>query len=298
MSAGTPGGGVRSASGRLPVREVSGSRVREHEDELAGEEPMEIRVVPGSEPQRRGVPIAVTMRTPGDDFELAAGFLYSEGVLRSRRDFFQISYCTEPEEDQLFNIVNVWLRPGVHFDATRLSRSTLTTSSCGICGRGSIESVRQRAAAQPAGRFSLPWTVLRELPDRARALQTVFARTGGLHAAALFDAEGRPLLVREDVGRHNAVDKLVGNQLQQDALPASARVLLVSGRASFELVQKAALAGIPFLAAIGAPSTLAVETARSFGMTLVGFLRSDRCNVYSGPERVGPAEAPHGAAVG
>lgn len=264
--------------------EVRAARLLEREDEVAAEEPLEIRVVESGSDEPRS--IAVTMRTPGHDFELAAGFLLSEGLLHERDEIAQIAYCTESTQPQQYNQVNVHLRPGVPFDFDRFRRNVFTSSSCGICGKASLEHVRTVVGRAPVGGFRLASSVLESLPERALHEQKLFDRTGGLHASALFDAAGKLLVLREDVGRHNALDKVVGQQLLAGQLPASETVLLVSGRASFELVQKAAVAGIPFLAAIGAPSSLAVELARDQGMTLVGFLREGRYNVYAGPQRL------------
>jgi FdhD protein len=274
---------------RIRVTEVRAGASRELEDEAAAEEPLEIRVLPANAREGERYRIAVTMRTPGSDFELAAGFLASEGLLRGAEDVRRIEYCAEPGEPQEFNIVNVRLAPGVPFDAERYRRNVYTTSSCGVCGKAAIEQITTTVARRPVGRFQISPTTLGSLPERVRPSQRVFGRTGGLHAAGLFRPDGELLLAREDVGRHNAVDKLVGMRLLARALPDSNTILLVTGRAGFELVQKAAVAGIPFLAAIGAPSTLAIALAREQGMTLVGFLREDRFNIYAGAERVGPS---------
>lgn len=278
-----PGG---APSERVRVTEVHTDRSVEREDEAAAEEPLEIRVIPGGDGEAGPLRIAVTMRTPGADFELAVGFLVSEGLLREPRDVQRVAYCTEPGEPQRGNIVNVALRAGVPFDAERFRRNVYTTSSCGVCGKAAIEQVVTSVAHRPVGRFRMSAELLRGLPGRIAMSQPVFGRTGGLHAAALFRPDGTLLAVKEDVGRHNAVDKLVGRRFFDGALPDSQTVLLVTGRAGFELVQKAAVAGIPFLAAIGAPSTLAISLAQEQGMTLVGFLREGRFNLYSGAERV------------
>ncbi len=256
-------------------------------DELATEEPLEVRVAYFQAGVERRRSVAVTMRTPGNDFELAAGFLYSEGVISGPEAIDHIAYCTDVEGPQMYNVVTVHLRPGVSFDPERLSRNVYTTSSCGVCGKTSLELVRTVCPNHPVGNFRLRPEVLRQLPEALAKAQPVFARTGGLHASALFDADGKLLLAREDVGRHNAMDKLIGALLLAGKLPAANTVVLVSGRASFELVQKAVMAGIPVLAAVGAPSSLAVELAREFGLTLIGFLRGDRFNVYSGAWRIG-----------
>ncbi|MCA1218102.1 formate dehydrogenase accessory sulfurtransferase FdhD [Streptomyces sp. 8L] len=251
-------------------------------DTLVSEEPLEIRL--------NGKALAITMRTPGDDFALAAGFLVSEGVLASAADVQSIVYCAGARDDgqNTYNVVDVRLAPGVPVPDITLERNVYTTSSCGLCGKASLDAVRTTA------RFKIADTppvlvepaLLAALPDRLRAAQRVFDRTGGLHAAALFSESGELLDVREDVGRHNAVDKLVGRALREDLLPLSRAILLVSGRASFELAQKAVMAGIPVLAAVSAPSSLAVDLAAETGLTLVGFLRGPSMNVYAGDERI------------
>jgi FdhD protein len=271
---------------RIRVTEVLSDRTVEREDEAAAEEPLEVRVVPAGDPESSPYRIAVTMRTPGADFELAVGFLVSEGLLRRPADVTRVAYCTVPGEPQQYNIVNVGLAAGVPFDAERFRRNVFTSSSCGVCGKAAIEQVTATIPHRPTGQFRVPVDTLRSLPGRIAPTQRVFGRTGGLHAAALFRPDGELLLLREDVGRHNAVDKLVGNRFLANGLPESRAVLLVTGRAGFELVQKAAVAGIPFLAAIGAPSTLAITLAQEQGMTLVGFLREGRFNIYSGAERI------------
>ncbi|MCL2729897.1 MAG: formate dehydrogenase accessory sulfurtransferase FdhD [Actinomycetia bacterium] len=262
----------------LRIRDgVTGHRA----DTLVAEEPMEIRL--------NGRPLAVTMRTPGDDFALAVGFLVSEGVLASDQDVTGVVYCAGATADggNTYNVVDVTLAPGVPMPDITLERNVYTSSSCGLCGKASLDAVRT-ATRMPAGDPQQPRLtpeLLAALPDRLRAAQAVFDRTGGLHAAALFTGEGELLDVREDVGRHNAVDKLVGRALQQGLLPLHDRILMVSGRASFELVQKAVMAGIPVLAAVSAPSSLAVDLAAESGLTLVGFLRGSSMNVYSGAGR-------------
>jgi FdhD protein len=226
------------------------------------------------------------MRTPGHDAELAAGFLFTEGVVPDAEGIRDIAYATAPSPLASENVINVTLAPGTPFDAARLTRNVYTTSSCGVCGKTSLELVRAAHPERPRGDFRLAPETLSRLPGILQEGQTAFARTGGLHAAGLFDAAGTLLLLREDVGRHNAVDKLVGALLLAGRLPAPDTLLLVSGRASFELVQKALVAGVPAIAAVGAPSSLAVDVAREFGMTLVGFLREGRFNLYAGAERV------------
>ncbi|MEF9886509.1 formate dehydrogenase accessory sulfurtransferase FdhD [Streptomyces sp. P9-A4] len=273
--------------GRVTVRRRV-LRVREgvssyRPDTLAAEEPMEIRV--------GGRPLTVTMRTPGDDFDLAAGFLVSEGVVHTAADVAGIRYCAGATADggNTYNVVDIGLAPGVAAPDASLERNFYTTSSCGLCGKASLDAVRTTAAWSVAeDPLRVGTDVLAMLPDRLRAAQRVFDTTGGLHAAGLFTAEGELLCLREDVGRHNAVDKVVGHALREGLLPLRGSVLMVSGRASFELVQKAVMAGIPLLAAVSAPSSLAVDLATESGLTLVGFLRGTSMNVYTGDERLDP----------
>ncbi|MFD3781042.1 formate dehydrogenase accessory sulfurtransferase FdhD [Streptomyces sp. NPDC058612] len=252
-------------------------------DTLVAEEPLEIRL--------NGKPLAITMRTPGDDFALAVGFLVSEGVLGAATDVRAVTYCEGAAEDgtNTYNVVNVQLAPGVPVPDITLERNVYTTSSCGLCGKASLDAVRTASrfpGAAAADPVRLSAELLARFPDRLREAQKVFDRTGGLHAAGLFTAAGELLDVREDVGRHNAVDKIVGWALQAGRLPLTGAVLLVSGRASFELAQKAVMAGIPVLAAVSAPSSLAVDLALESGMTLVGFLRGPDMNIYAGEERI------------
>jgi len=275
-------------TGELSITEVSKRSSRKRFDTIATEEPLEIRVLKynNADHDWTRYSLAVTMRTPGSDFELAAGFLFSEGVVRSKSDIVKISYCADPREKQQYNIVNVYLADEVSFEPSKLSRHIYTSSSCGICGKGSIDQVKAVCWSKPVGDFKVTFDKLSSLSAKLAASQSMFNRTGGLHASGLFDIDARLLSSREDVGRHNALDKLVGSLLLKDRLPASGTILLVSGRASFELVQKAALAGMPFMAAVGAPSNLAVSLAEEYGITLVGFLRGERFNVYSSIERV------------
>ncbi|WP_121714333.1 formate dehydrogenase accessory sulfurtransferase FdhD [Streptomyces sp. E5N91] len=267
---------------RRKVIRIRDGAVSTRPDTLVAEEPLEIRL--------NGKPLAITMRTPGDDFALASGFLVSEGVLAEQRDLQNIVYCAGATVDgsNTYNVVDVKTAPGVRIPEITLERNVYTTSSCGLCGKASLDAVRTTArwpiADTPPVRVTPE--LLADLPDRLRASQRVFDRTGGLHAAALFTEDGELVDVREDVGRHNAVDKLVGRALQNGDLPLSRSVLLVSGRASFELAQKAVMAGIPVLAAVSAPSSLAVDLAAETGLTLVGFLRGSSMNVYAGEDRV------------
>ncbi len=258
---------------------------RVRRDWLATEEPLEVRVESsGSVP----VPVSVTMRTPGADFELAAGFLFGEGILPGAEAVASIRYCVDPSRDgaQQYNAVSVRLASGVEFDPESLRRNFYTTSSCGVCGKTSIEAVLGPACPRVAEGPGVRAALLLALPERLREAQAVFERTGGLHAAALFDPDGSLLSLREDVGRHNAMDKVVGAALLAGDLPLTGRILLVSGRLSFELVQKAARAGAPVLAGVSAPSSLAVELAEEAGLTLVGFLRERSFNVYTGAARI------------
>lgn len=259
---------------------IRGGMRSERADALATEEPMEIRAGgPGQEAEA----VAVTMRTPGGDFELAVGFLFTEGLI-SPGDVHRVAYCDNvPGEDQQYNIVSVTLDEP--FDRERLHRNFAATSSCGICGKAALDHVEVRCAPVAPGP-EVSADVLVSLPDRLRAGQKVFERTGGLHAAGLFTPGGELVTLREDVGRHNAVDKVIGEQLLAGRLPLTGHVLQVSGRASFEIVQKAAVAGIPIVSAVSAPSSLAVEAGERFGMTIVGFVRDGGCNVYSHAERV------------
>ncbi|HWA96967.1 MAG TPA: formate dehydrogenase accessory sulfurtransferase FdhD [Pirellulales bacterium] len=272
----------------VPVTKVSGSTERDADDTLALEEPLEIRLAF----DRQGAPtqqsISITMRTPGDDYELALGFLFTEGIVQRADDVAGVRHCGPPVgAQQLRNVVRVELRSGVAVDLGRLQRHFYTTSSCGVCGKASIDALEvvglRRVGAEL---FRVSTEVIHRLPAELRRAQAVFERTGGLHAAALFDAAGQLIALREDVGRHNAVDKLIGSQLLAGNVPLRDRLLLVSGRASFELVQKAVGAGIPLMAAVGAPSSLAVELAQRYGMTLLGFVRDDRFNVYCGRDRI------------
>ncbi len=236
-----------------------------------------------------GRALTITMRTPGDDFDLAVGFLVSEGVVRSAGDVITARYCAGATDDgtNTYNIVDVELDPAVPLPDLSLERNFYTTSSCGLCGKASLDAVRTTVAWSVADDpLEVSAALLAEIPDRLRAAQQVFERTGGLHAAGLFSAEGELLCIREDVGRHNAVDKVIGHALREGLLPLRGTILMVSGRASFELVQKAVMAGVPMLAAVSAPSSLAAELADDHGLTLVGFLRGASMNVYTGAERL------------
>jgi FdhD protein len=247
---------------------------------------MEIRVDFPFDGRREIRSVSVTMRTPGHDFDLAAGFLFCEGILPGREGLAEITYCVT-ESPQEYNVVSVRLKEAARFDPSRLSRNFYMTSSCGVCGKASLEAVGVHGVEPvPDGSLSVDPNLLGRLPDRLLEGQPGFRRTGGLHAAGLFDGEGNLLAIREDVGRHNALDKLVGDALLQDRIPLADRILVVSGRASFELMQKAAVARIPMMVAVGAPSSLAVEVAREYNLTLVGFARGESFNVYSAEGRI------------
>ncbi len=274
----------RGSKTKTRVRVVEDGRMRVRPDSLATEEPMEIRLLTGGARQT----VAVTMRTPGADFELAAGFLYGEGIVTSPEDIMKISYCVDSDLDagQQYNIVNVELRTNREYDLRSLERHFYTTSACGVCGKASLEQLELRGCPVVSPGPEVSAGTIYSLPAKLREAQGLFDATGGLHAAALFDKNGELLALREDVGRHNATDKLVGWALLEGRLPLSEHVVLVSGRSSFEILQKCLTAGVPVVCAISAPSSLAVDVARQFGMTLVGFLRGGKFNVYAGFERV------------
>ncbi|MFF4341539.1 formate dehydrogenase accessory sulfurtransferase FdhD [Kitasatospora sp. NPDC001540] len=268
------------ATERRRVVRLDGSGRSVRPDSLAAEEPLEIRI--------GGEALTVTMRTPGHDFDLVAGFLVGEGLVGATEELAALRYCAGTDADgaNTYNVVDATVR-GAR-PALSAHRNLLTTSACGLCGRDTVDAVRTRSRWDVApDPLTVPAAVLYELPDRLRAAQRAFDTTGGLHAAGLFAADGTPLCVREDVGRHNAVDKVVGWALREGRLPLTGHLLAVSGRASFELTQKAALAGIPLLAAVSAPSSLAVDLAGELGLTLVGFLRGRTANVYTRADRIG-----------
>jgi FdhD protein len=283
----------KASTVRRTVEQVSvdadGAARRARMDVLATEEPLEIRVavadaLRGARLDDAATPVSVTMRTPGADFELAAGFLYTEGVIESADAISSIRYCTDGE--QQYNVVSVVLAAGTRWEPASVQRNFYQTSSCGVCGKASIEAVMGPACARIASDLVISPEVVTRLPERLREAQAVFERTGGLHAAGLFTAEGALVRAREDVGRHNAMDKLVGASLLERELPWGERIVMVSGRLSFELVQKAARAGAAVLAGVSAPSSLAVELAEQAGMTLCGFVRGGRFNLYAGAQRI------------
>lgn len=272
---------VRTRVSKARVVASGPGRTNDRLDRVATEEPMEVRV---EGPGQSAAPLVVTMRTPGDDFDLATGFLATEGLVASPDEFESVAYCVGPGGAQEYNVVTVRLRRPWNPDAVQ--RNFYASSSCGICGKATLDQVEVHC--EPIGPGP---TVTRDavlgLPPQLRDAQAVFEQTGGLHAAGLFDAAGQLESLREDVGRHNALDKLLGEAFRSRRWPLSQSVVMVSGRVSFEIVQKCAVAGVPVVCAVSAPSSLAVDAARRFGMTVVGFLRDDTFNVYSHPERVG-----------
>jgi FdhD protein len=279
---------MAGSSYAVNIRKVTGGKPDDLRDEVAVEEPLEIRLAYSTPDGRATRSISITMRTPGNDPELAAGFLYGESIVRRHGDITAIETCGPPAPDSgNHNVVRVELGAGVDVDLGRLQRHFYTTSSCGVCGKTSLDALRVLGMEPQTGndtRFERG--ALTKVPENLRAAQATFDRTGGLHAAAAFDAAGELLVTREDVGRHNAVDKVVGTLLLEGRLPASDLGLMVSGRASFELMQKALVAGMPLLAAVSAPSSLAVQLAQEFDITLIGFLRGDNFNIYAGAQRV------------
>ena len=281
----TNGNGVAERPGlTTPARVLvlDAGQHRDVVDDLATEEPLEIRLSAAGKTQS----VAITMRTPGHDFELAAGFLFSEGIVKRRDEIAGISYCVDPaiDAEQRYNIVTVELAGAIP-DFPLFERHFTINSSCGVCGKANIEALQVRASPiEDDLRVSAAFVAA--LPEKMREAQRIFASTGGLHASALFDQNGTLLALREDVGRHNALDKIAGWALLNERMPLRKTLLLVSGRASYELVQKSVTAGIPIVCAVSAPSSLAVETAQAFHQTLCGFVRDSKCNVYSAPERI------------
>ena len=275
----------RRNTARVTVDRVAAGSRRSRRDSVAVEEPLEVRICNANGEEHQ---VAVTMRTPGDDFELAAGFLLSEGILARRSDVAALRYCTDVEPQE-YNIVTVQLSGTAHFDPALLNRNFYATSSCGVCGKASLEAIEISGCA-PLARDgpTVAASIVVSLPATLRGQQHVFGRTGGLHAAGLFDTNGELRLLREDVGRHNALDKVIGQRFLDGGLPLADSVLVVSGRASFEIMQKALAARIPVVAAVGAPSSLALDVAREFGMTLAGFVKPTGFNIYAGGHRIGP----------
>lgn len=276
--------GRRRGQTRARIHAVEAGKARVRTDILATEEPLEIRLRSVG-PSR---PLTVTMRTPGNDFELTAGFLFAEGIITSRDDVREMSYCVDAGVcgDQEYNVVTVDLRAGHTIDPAILDRSFAVTSACGLCGKSSLDQIERRGIALLPPGPVVSHQTLYLLPDKLRGAQGLFVKTGGLHAAGLFSPDGTLITLREDVGRHNAVDKLVGWALLEGNVPLHDRILMVSGRSSFEIAQKCAAAGIPILCAVSAPSSLAVDLARRFNLTLIGFLRGEHFNIYHGAERI------------
>ncbi len=280
----------KKSTASLEIERFQDGSSHRRKDYVAVEEPLELRVEHPALETGGAMSVAVTMRTPGDDFELAAGFFLTEGLIRKREDIRQIAYC-RGEEHQEYNVVTVQLAADAPFDPSSWSRNFFVSSSCGVCGKASLEAVEVRGCEPIGGDFArLAPSTLIGLPDALRDRQAAFDQTGGIHAAGLFSADGEPITVREDVGRHNGVDKVVGRELLEGHLPLEDKVLVVSGRASFEIMQKALMARIPVIVAVGAPSSLAVDMARRFDMTLVGFVRGTSYNVYHGSDRIGADE--------
>ncbi|MCX6216839.1 formate dehydrogenase accessory sulfurtransferase FdhD [Spirosoma sp.] len=269
----------------VTVHKILGESLSEAPDLLAVEEPLEIRLGFGPASNREQRSISVTMRTPGHDEELAMGFLFTEGIVQRSADIVSCRHCVQDAEKE-GNVMRVELHPDVIVDWARLERNTFTSSSCGLCGKATIEAVMALTPGPLLSDFSVEPAILHALPDQVRQIQRAFAYTGGIHAAALFDADGKLLLVREDIGRHNALDKLIGAAFWQNWLPLAQYGVFLSGRIGVELVQKSWLAGVPLLAAVGAPSSLAVQMAKEAHMTMAGFVRDNRFNIYSQPKRV------------
>lgn len=277
-----------SSSRKFEIHKYHGDQREHFRDDLAVEEPLEIQILAANAANAAARSVSITMRTPGHDVELALGFLYTEAILSGKEQIASVAGSGPVDaETGLQNIVRVELEAGVEIDLGRLERHFYTTSSCGVCGKTSIDALRVtgRGSLKDKG-ATFGRKLIRDLPDKLLQNQELFTRTGGLHAAAVFDRAGEIVVVREDVGRHNAVDKVVGALLLTDRLPANELGLLVSGRASFELMQKALVAGLPTLVAVGAPSSLAVDLGREYGMTLVGFLRGEKFNIYAGDHRI------------
>lgn len=280
-------GETRDRPGRTveaPVVALDGTRRSTRDDALVTEEPLELRLSAGG----ATAALAVTMRTPGNDFELAAGFAFAEGIVRVREEIAQLTYCLDPalDPDQRYNVVSIELSRRSLPDVTRLERHFTAGSACGVCGRAQLDSLRERGIAPIDDALSITPEFLYLLPERMRRAQRVFASTGGLHAAALFDETGEAIVTREDVGRHNAVDKILGWGLLNNRLPFSRCTLMVSGRAGYEILQKSVVARIPIVCSVSAPSSLAADLAREFHVTLAGFVRDGRANLYCAPERI------------
>lgn len=279
-----------SSVSQVRIIRMDGTQSDQREDLVVQEEPLEIRLGFGPAGARRQKRVSVTMRTPGHDLELSLGFLLGEGIVRDLNEVIHLDHCTNVERPEEFgNVVKVELKEGMRPEIERLERNFYMTSSCGVCGKASIEALEMAECPVLPVEKEGTWTaqMIHRLPELARAAQTVFKHTGGIHAATLFGRGGEALLSREDIGRHNAVDKVVGAMVQQQIPAGPEHLLLVSGRAGFELVQKTIMAGIPIMAAVGAPSSLAVQLAEKYNLTLLGFVRNERFNVYAGASRLG-----------
>lgn len=273
---------------KIRIQRFQDGKTESLHDVVTVEEPLEIRLVYQDDHRLIEKSISVTMRTPANDFELVVGFCYSEGILQKPEQIKSIGYCcTSGKDRQKSNIVRIQLQSGIFFDPQLLNRNFYTTSSCGVCGKSSLEALKIRGCPVIAkNSMIISEKTIYALSEKLIKTQSLFEQTGGLHAAALFDVKGRLISLKEDVGRHNAVDKLIGQQFLRNQLPLAQYLMMVSGRASFEIMQKALMAGIPIVVAVGAPSTLAIQLANDFGMTLVGFARKERFNVYSNPYRI------------
>lgn len=272
---------MRAPVSAVPVQRIEGASTTPVDDIVVVEEPLEIRLGYGSIDDRKEIRLSVTMRTPGNEEDLVLGFLFTEGIIASAEDVVRVVPCENVKEEERGNVYRAELRPVLQLDPYRWQRNFYTTSSCGVCGKSSIEAVHAQCRTRMGRAPILDPSVITALPERMRAAQTVFKHTGGIHAAALFATNGELLLLCEDIGRHNAVDKVIGSMIRTGRSVEEC-ILLVSGRAGFELVQKAVMAGIPVMAAVGAPSSLAVRAAQESGLTLIGFLRGERFNFYSG----------------
>ena len=271
----------------VQIKKISTESSKDKLDLLAVEEPLEIRLAFGPSKNRVQKSLAVTMRTPGNDFELVYGFLYSEGIIKNKADVVSMKYCFDKDKlQEQENIIRVELHPELKFDPKQLERHFYTNSSCGVCGKSSIESIASQCNLETDENTRIDGTILYSLPDKLRASQHIFEHTGGIHACGLFDNEGNLLLMREDIGRHNAMDKLIGAAFYNEILPLKNKLILLSGRCSFELVQKALTAGTPVMVSVGAPSSLAVDLAEDYNMSLVGFLKTKSYNIYTAKERI------------
>lgn len=268
------------------ITKVKGNNHQVQADLLAVEEPLEIRLGFGPEDKREQRSLAITMRTPGHDFELALGFLFSEGIIHSADDYFYINHCKDKDGTLSPNVLRVELQPHIEMDWNRFSRHFYTNSSCGICGKASIESLEGMCTHKLNSDFRIEANVLHSFNQKMRDAQNVFEHTGALHAAALFNEDGELLFLREDIGRHNALDKVIGTALLDGSVPLNRHVVMLSGRSCFELIQKSLMARIPIVIAVGAPSSLAAETAKNFGITLLGFAKNNGFNIYSSPEKI------------